>query len=741
MSAVARAALRHLPVEARPGVSIKLSALHPRFEVAQHARVATELAPRLAMLAQRAAVAGIPITIDAEESERLELTLELFAGLARDPRLADWSGLGLAVQAYQRRAIHVCDWLVALAGGDRPATDGASRQGRVLGHRDQGRADARPRRLSGVHAQGRHRRVLSLPARRRLLAAGAATVSAVRDAQLPHGRHVLECASRTPRFRVPEAARDGRRRCTNALVPEHRGCRAAYTRRSEATAICSPTSCAGCSRTVPTPRSSTRCGRTRSPLSGSSPIPLTQLPAPTACRTRAFRCRAISIRAGATRAASICRTARARSRARWRRAPLPTGRHADAGGDRRRRAAADLDARVRRCRARPGATGPATPAEAPRALPRARRRRAGGRHATELVSLCVARGGQDARPTRSPKCARRWTSAATTPPRAQRVRGAGDAAGAGRASRTGSSLAGRGVFACISPWNFPLAIFTGQVAGALARRQRGDRQARRADAARSARARPRSCTRPAYRARCSASWSAPARRSAHRSCGIRRSTAWRSPAPYETATRDQPRTGRARRADRPAHRRDRRHQRADRRFARRCRSRSLPTPSPPRSRAPGSAVRRAPAAGCRRMPRRASSRCSRRHGRARRRRSRAAGDRRRPGHRRARQARAGCAHRASAVARPADRASAASRGCGGKLRRADRVRDRRWSELPRARGVRAASCTSCAGVRRSGPSARRGRRDRLRPHAGDPQPHRALRRDVCACDCASATPT
>ena len=50
-----------------------------------------------------------------EESERLELTLELFAGLARDPRLAGWSGLGLAVQAYQRRAIHVCDWLVALA--------------------------------------------------------------------------------------------------------------------------------------------------------------------------------------------------------------------------------------------------------------------------------------------------------------------------------------------------------------------------------------------------------------------------------------------------------------------------------------------------------------------------------------------------------------------------------------------------------------------------------------------------
>jgi RHH-type proline utilization regulon transcriptional repressor/proline dehydrogenase/delta 1-pyrroline-5-carboxylate dehydrogenase len=115
IDAVGGAAPADAPLEARPGVSIKLSALHPRFEVAQHARVAAELAPRLAALAARAAAARVPITIDAEESERLELTLELFARLARDPRLAGWDGLGLAVQAYQRRAIHVCDWLVALA--------------------------------------------------------------------------------------------------------------------------------------------------------------------------------------------------------------------------------------------------------------------------------------------------------------------------------------------------------------------------------------------------------------------------------------------------------------------------------------------------------------------------------------------------------------------------------------------------------------------------------------------------
>ncbi len=102
-------------IEARPGVSIKLSALHPRYEVAQARRVFGELGPRLEALAEQAAGAGIPITIDAEESERLELSLELFDRLARAPRLAGWDGLGLAVQAYQKRALRVCDWLVALA--------------------------------------------------------------------------------------------------------------------------------------------------------------------------------------------------------------------------------------------------------------------------------------------------------------------------------------------------------------------------------------------------------------------------------------------------------------------------------------------------------------------------------------------------------------------------------------------------------------------------------------------------
>jgi RHH-type proline utilization regulon transcriptional repressor/proline dehydrogenase/delta 1-pyrroline-5-carboxylate dehydrogenase len=90
-------------------VSVKLSALHPRFEETKRARVFDELLPRLRSLARAAADRNVGLTIDAEESERLELTLDLFeAALAAD------TTLGLAVQAYQKRALAVCDWLVAL---------------------------------------------------------------------------------------------------------------------------------------------------------------------------------------------------------------------------------------------------------------------------------------------------------------------------------------------------------------------------------------------------------------------------------------------------------------------------------------------------------------------------------------------------------------------------------------------------------------------------------------------------
>ncbi|MCH1445974.1 MAG: proline dehydrogenase family protein [Luminiphilus sp.] len=97
------------------GISIKLSALHPRYAFSQYDRVISELLPRVKQLALMARAGGISLTIDAEESERLDISLDLFEALARDPDLTAWDGLGFVLQAYQKRAEATCDWLIALA--------------------------------------------------------------------------------------------------------------------------------------------------------------------------------------------------------------------------------------------------------------------------------------------------------------------------------------------------------------------------------------------------------------------------------------------------------------------------------------------------------------------------------------------------------------------------------------------------------------------------------------------------
>jgi len=96
-------------------ISIKLSALHPRYQTTQRQRVLDELMPRLRSLIQEAKTANITLTIDAEESERLDLSLELFERLFGEAEFADWSGLGLAIQAYQKRAYPVIQKLISLA--------------------------------------------------------------------------------------------------------------------------------------------------------------------------------------------------------------------------------------------------------------------------------------------------------------------------------------------------------------------------------------------------------------------------------------------------------------------------------------------------------------------------------------------------------------------------------------------------------------------------------------------------
>jgi RHH-type transcriptional regulator, proline utilization regulon repressor / proline dehydrogenase / delta 1-pyrroline-5-carboxylate dehydrogenase len=103
------------PLPDRPGISVKLSALHPHFEPLDHRRVMAELVPRLIDLARRAKAYELNFTVDAEEADRLELSLDVIAAALSDASLADWDGFGLAVQAYQKRASAVIEHVEDLA--------------------------------------------------------------------------------------------------------------------------------------------------------------------------------------------------------------------------------------------------------------------------------------------------------------------------------------------------------------------------------------------------------------------------------------------------------------------------------------------------------------------------------------------------------------------------------------------------------------------------------------------------
>lgn len=98
-----------------PGISVKLSALHPRYEYSKRDTVLKELPPLLLALAQQAKQYNIGLTVDAEEADRLDLSLDIFEMVYTDPSLHGWEGFGLALQAYQKRAPFVIDWLIQLA--------------------------------------------------------------------------------------------------------------------------------------------------------------------------------------------------------------------------------------------------------------------------------------------------------------------------------------------------------------------------------------------------------------------------------------------------------------------------------------------------------------------------------------------------------------------------------------------------------------------------------------------------
>ncbi|MCA0202769.1 MAG: bifunctional proline dehydrogenase/L-glutamate gamma-semialdehyde dehydrogenase PutA [Proteobacteria bacterium] len=103
-------------IRANPGISVKLSALHPRYEEGQRARVMRELVPRVTQLARMAAKRHMGFNIDAEEQDRLVLSRDVIAAVLADPALDGWDGFGVVVQAYGPRAGAMIDWLAAEAG-------------------------------------------------------------------------------------------------------------------------------------------------------------------------------------------------------------------------------------------------------------------------------------------------------------------------------------------------------------------------------------------------------------------------------------------------------------------------------------------------------------------------------------------------------------------------------------------------------------------------------------------------
>lgn len=102
-------------VHANSGISVKLSALHPRYETVNRERVLSELVPKLNTLAEQACAVNIPLNIDAEEAERLDLSLAVIEAVLRNPKLANWEGFGIVVQAYAKHCLPTLEWIAALA--------------------------------------------------------------------------------------------------------------------------------------------------------------------------------------------------------------------------------------------------------------------------------------------------------------------------------------------------------------------------------------------------------------------------------------------------------------------------------------------------------------------------------------------------------------------------------------------------------------------------------------------------
>ena len=597
-----------------PGISVKLTALHPRYEWSHADEAVAAVLPVVRELALKAAKADVHFTIDAEEADRLELQLDVFEALLADDELfADgWGGFGIAVQAYQKRAVPLC----------RMVAEAARAHGRKLMVRLVKGAywdtEVKAAQVAGLPDYPVFTRKVATDVS--YLACAKALFDAgelIYPAFATHNANTIGQVKALAKGRPFEFQRlHGMGEALYEELAQARGRdrrrggrRCGSTPRSEAIRSCSPTSSGGCSRTAPIRASSTasptsRCrstswSATRSPSSRRcKPKRNPKIVLPREIFGAERRNSAgVDLSDPLVREPLMQRLKGLESRIWTAKPTLGKGkaRAINSPHDRRIKvgtvaeaSAADVD-RMVRAGHDAQLDWDALGGEA-RARLLDRTADLYEEHREELFSLCIREGGK------------------TLPDAVLEVREAVDflrfyAAEARRQfarpmplpGPTGEQnelrLHGRGVFASISPWNFPLAIFTGLVSAPLA--------AGNAVVAKPAGQTPLIA---ALRGRADAPGGHP---QGHRPARARRGqgrgrNADRSPAaPRRRVHRldrhranDQPHAGRARRADHSVRRRDRRPECDDRRFSRPCPSRSPATSSPRPSRAPASAARR-----------------------------------------------------------------------------------------------------------------------------------------------------
>ena len=487
---------------ARPGISVKLTALHPRFEAVSRERVLAELPPRVLELARMAKARELVFTIDAEEADRLELSLDVIGAVLGDPSLRGFDGFGLAVQAYQKRALAVIDWVeaAATAFGSRLTVrlvKGAYWDTEIKRAQERGLADYPVFTRKAMTDLCYMACVKKLLAARERIFPQFATHNALTVAS------VIEDAGGVDGYEFQRLHGMGEA-LYEALLPNCRTPRAASMRRSAATAISSPIWCGGFWRTAPIPRSS------RSPPIRSVPIeeilrrPQSAIADPRDARNKKIplprdlyrpeRQNSSGIEFGdRSSLEALLAEVRAGTHAATEAAPLVDGialaRHRASGHLADRRPRYRRRARGRRGDRADGDGGgrgrlSRLGGNAMRGARRGARRAADllESHRGELLALLQNEGGK----TLDDALAELREAVDYCRYYAAQARGSLSAAAL--PGPTGESnvlrYRGRGVFVCISPWNFPLAIFLGQVSAALVAGNCGRGEAGGTDAAR-----------------------------------------------------------------------------------------------------------------------------------------------------------------------------------------------------------------------------------------------------------------